>query len=330
MIPAYVKGPIAPTFTAFAQDGRFDENGQRQFLDFLELIGGISAYFVRSGMGQMFAFDYDDVKAIARVVCGHLNGRAPVLVGTSGIWDRNRERLPDPAVYTQQAIELSQYAEAQGADGVVLTIPEGIRPVGSETPADVTQRYIETVAAAVSIPVFIYQSPGTDETYHVTPESLVRLAEIPNVYGIKASTDQAGYILNLCRALQGLDFMFITGNETGYYAGLLAGSRATIGQGCTVNPQLIQLVQDRFEAGDYDGMMEAQYAVNRLVRHAVNPVEFMKRYAVEHGFDVPLYARTTENNPYLKSQAGLTQAQYDTFKAFLEGELGRFGLLAGA
>ena len=57
------------------------------------LTAAASAPFVRSGMGQMFTFSYEDVQAMARTACSHLKGRA-VLVGTTGIWDRDRNNYP--------------------------------------------------------------------------------------------------------------------------------------------------------------------------------------------------------------------------------------------
>ena len=68
MVPQFVRGCIAPTFTVFRSDLSFDSDGQRRFLDFLIERGGISAFFVRSGMGQMFTYSYEEVQAMARTV----------------------------------------------------------------------------------------------------------------------------------------------------------------------------------------------------------------------------------------------------------------------
>jgi len=104
MLPAYLRGPIANVFTAFNEDLTFDSVGQRAILDALVETGAVSAYFVRSGMGQMYTFDIDDVKAITRVACGHLENIGPVLVGVSGIWDRRPEsRRANPALDRRRA-----------------------------------------------------------------------------------------------------------------------------------------------------------------------------------------------------------------------------------
>lgn len=324
MIPAYVHGPIAPTFTAFSADGQFDEKGQRALFDYLLDAGGISAFFVRSGMGQMFTFSFDDARAMARVACAHLRGRAPVLVGATGIWDRDPTRKPDPKTFIEQAVALSRYAEEQGADGIVHTVPEAIVPEPGESTSDIALRYFETVSAAVSLPVFIYQSPGTAAEYELSPETLGRLADIPNVVGGKFSTTDAGYLCDLAWATAGKDFALITGNETVFYAGLIIGSTAVIGQGATMNPHILTAVQDRFERGDREGALVAQHSVNLLVRRARNSTEFLKRYAAEKGYAVPPYARPMRRDAYAAGATALTDAEYTEYKALFEAEAAKF------
>lgn len=321
MIPPYARGCIAPTFSIFRSDLSFDPDGQRRFLDFLLDRGGISAFFVRSGMGQMFTFSYEDVQAMARTACSHLKGRAPVLVGTTGIWDRDRNKYPDPATFQREAVELSQYAEEQGADGVVHTIPEAILPRAGQTEADVMLEYFETVSAAVSIPTFIYQSPGTAEAYHVTHELLTQLAELPGMAGIKVSTADAGYIATLCAAVHGRDFAYITGNENAFYAGLCCGSTAVIGQGAAMYPQMLNSLQDLFEAGDATAALMAQHAVYKLVVRSGNSVEFFKRYATEQGYPVDGYARPMIGVDYTKAIGNVSDEEYATYKRLLEDEL---------
>ncbi len=321
MVPAYVQGCIAPTFSIFRSDLSFDPDGQCRFLDFLLERGGISAFFVRAGMGQMYTFSFEDVKAMARTACAHLEGRAPVLVGTTGIWDRDRGHYPDPDIFTRQAVELSQYAEAQGADGVVHTVPEAILPREGQTATDVILAYFETVSQAVRIPTFIYQPPGMAEAFQLTHDTLARLADMPNLAGIKVSTADAGYIATLCTAVQGKDFAYVTGNENAFYAGLYAGSRAVIGQGSAMYPQLLNALQQRFNADDAKGAIQAQHAVYKLVAFDINSVEFFKRYASEHGYPVDAYARPMTGAAYSKTIGNVTNEQYETYKRLLETEL---------
>lgn len=322
MIPDFIHGCMAPVFTAFHEDGRIDPDGQRAIFDSLLETGAVTTFFVRSGMGQMYTFDMDDTRLMADLACGHLKGKAPVLVGTSGIWDRNPDKKPDPKVYAAQALELSKYAEQAGADGVVLTMPEAIEPGPGETPAEVVLRYFEPLQAAIKIPVLIYQPPGTDSRFCVTPELLATIADMPNIKGMKVSSHDAEYIFDLTYALRGKDFGYICGCETAFLAALVTGTRAVIGQGATVSPQVLKQIQVRYDAGDIAGAMDAQHDTNVLVYKSRNTVEFYKRYITEKGHRVQPYTRSA-GNPYVQNAAPLTEAEYQQYKALLEDALAK-------
>ena len=65
---------LRPFSRRFDSEGRLDDLGQREFLDFLSESGAISALFLRCGMGQMREFSYDEVKQIADNACAHMKG----------------------------------------------------------------------------------------------------------------------------------------------------------------------------------------------------------------------------------------------------------------
>lgn len=323
-VPEYVYGAIAPTFTVFKDDGSLDDAGQRSLLDFMLESGAINAFFIRSGMGQMYTFDLEDTKQLARTACAHLKGKAPALIGCSGVWDRNYDRLPDPEVYERQAVELSRYAEDLGADGVVHTIPEGLLPAPGQSYGDFIVAYFQRICAAVSCPVLFYQPPKTREEYCLSPETLAQLAEIDNLIGGKVSTNDAYYLFVLIRAVKERSFGFIAGSEMAFYAALFAGANACIGQGTTVNPQIIRSVQDRFLAGDFDGAIEAQQDTIDLVRYCPNAVDFLKRYACEKGYEMGLASRSMASNPYMQDRAPMTEDEYTAYKKRYETTVAKY------
>jgi len=325
-VPEWVRGPIAPVFTVFDSQGGLDEAGQRQFFDFLLAQGGISAYFVRSGMGLMYTFTAEETRQMARIACGHLRGRAPVLVGASGIWTRDFTNLPDPETYIREGIDLGRYALEQGAAGVVYTVPECLVPAdaGAQAIADMQRSYFERVCAAVPGPVLIYQPPVTRPEFCLTPETLARLAEIDNLVAGKFSTENGAYVFELIRAVEGKTFGFIVGCETVFYIGLWLGAKACIGQGTILNPGLFTAMLQAAESGAWNRALEIQAAVNRLVRGCSNPVDFLKRYAREKGYNVPDFDRTSATHPYLTDRAPLSDDAYAAFKALYERELAQF------
>jgi N-acetylneuraminate lyase len=324
MIPDFIHGCIAPVFTAFNEDGTLDDAGQRNLLSFLQARGGISAYFIRSGMGQTYTFSYEDARQIAKTACDHMKGET-VLVGASGIWDRDYDRRPEPQVYTRQAMDLAKFAEQQGATGVVYTMPEALVPERGETIADIVLRYFETVSTATTLPILIYQPPGTANEYRVTVDLIRKLADLPSIKGMKVSTTDAEYILDLTWAVAGKDFGYIVGAETAFYAGLCSGARAVIGQGAAINPQILNAVQDRFDQRDYEGAIEAQRAANLLVQEAVETVTFFKRYATEQGYPIKPHRRATAREGYAEQKPKvLTDDRYETYKNLLESELAKY------
>ena len=323
-VPAFVKGNIAPVFSVFNDDLKLDERGQRNMLDFLYQINSISAFFVRSGLGQMFTYDFEDVKQMAKIACDHLKDRAPVIVGCNGIWDHNLNKLPDTTAFVQQAIQLSQYAESVDADGIVHTIPDMIRSKDSETIGDVIIHFFETLNKEVSKPIFIYQPPIIDPDYRVTPEIFAELAAMENVVAAKVSTNDAEYILSLIQAVKNEEFAYIAGSETSYYAALCAGAKAVVGQGSSVNPQIINVVQERLERGDREGAIEAQVSVNYLCETCRNPVDFLKRYANEQGFSMGRAYRKAADDIYIKYPEPLTDDEYVTFRKIYEKEMSKY------
>jgi 4-hydroxy-tetrahydrodipicolinate synthase len=275
-------------------------------------------------MGQMYTFDVADTKQLAKTACAKLKGVAPVMMGCSGIWDRNYDKRPDPKVFREQALELSKFAEGEGADAVVHTMPEALVPEDGQSIEDLVYDFFEMICGAVSVPVFIYQPPGTPEEYQATEASMRRLADIDNLVGMKASTNDAYYQFKLLRALRDKDFGFIAGAETAYYSALLAGGRACIGQGCTLNPKVVRAVRDFYDAGDFDGVRRAQESTNLLVEECPNAVDFMKRYATEHGYAVGPHSRSMTSNPYMQDRNALGEEAYQAYKHLFEEETAKF------
>src|SRR3989304_2097262 len=86
MIPRYLHGTIPPMPTACNPDHTLDETGIRAMVDFL-IEQKIDTLFVRSGVGKMYAFTYDEVKRIIDITIDQVADRCPVIVSTCGGWD---------------------------------------------------------------------------------------------------------------------------------------------------------------------------------------------------------------------------------------------------
>jgi len=106
-----------------------------------------------------------------------------------------------------------------------------------------------------------------------------------------------------------------------FYVGLYLGSRACIGQGAILNPQILNAMLERYRSGNYSGVMRAEDSINTLVQQITHPVDFLKMYATEKGYETPLYSRSQKSNPYMQDRAPITKEEYDRFKVVYETEL---------
>jgi dihydrodipicolinate synthase/N-acetylneuraminate lyase len=321
-VPTFIWGNIAPCYTVWKDDESWNEVGQRNLWDFMLSMGAVDSYFIRSGMGQMYAYTYDDVKALCTAACDHFAGKAPVLMNCSGIWDANPFVRPDPAVYTQQAVELSQFAEQAGADAVVHVVPQGLlNPDNLHDKDAIYYQHYETVCAAVDAPVIVYHPPVD---FPFTAELMAKVANIPNLVGTKISSVNGFFLYDAIRAVRDKEFHVITGAEMLYYATLQVGSRAVIGGGCNHNPQVLKAVLTRFEAGDWEATMDAQDSVNRLYKALPDGAITMKQLATEAGYPVGITARTNARPVYKNQGKVHTEEKYEAFKKVRDEELARY------
>lgn len=260
-IPAFLHGVITPMFTPCTPEHTLDEKGIRSYTDYLINMGSITTLFPRCGLGKMYQFTYDDVKNMIDWVIEAADGRAPVMPGTTGIWNKDKDRTakPDPADFTREAIELSQYAQQKGATAVVQVMPEAVTPKDGVSLEDTIFTYFKTVAAEIDLPIIIYRPPGLSMDYEITPPLLNRmLNEIPNLAGMKYSTQEIVTIMRLAMAIpEGNNFGIISGDELAFLFTMPLGAVGVIGQGCNTNPEILRAVYDRMMAKDVEGATEA-------------------------------------------------------------------------
>lgn len=326
-VPEFLRGTIAPVLTVFKEDESFDEVGQRNLLDYMLAPSEVGAYFIRSGMGQMYSYLYDDVFAVAHAAADHLAGKAPFLLNCSGIWDGERDAgpRPDSTEYTEQALVFEHLAEEVEAAGVVHVVPEALLRGGDGGDLEsVYLTYFETVCGGTDLPVLVYQPPGVPEMAKLTPDLLARLADLPNLVGGKISTTDAYYMFDLMRAVKDKTFHVVTGSEMIYFATVQAGSRAVIGLGCNVFPRILNALLKRFEEDDRAGVLDAQESINLLFKRCPYARVTMKRLATDAGYPVGLTYRGMGANPYGVGAIPCTEENYRTYKQLRAEELDKY------
>ncbi|MGC8834721.1 MAG: dihydrodipicolinate synthase family protein [Armatimonadota bacterium] len=261
-----VRGVIAPMFTPFTAAGELDLNGAANLARYLADTGYVDGVFVRSGLGQMYTFTTSEVLDLAKAALDAVEARLPILVGCAGEWNGDLERRPDPKRYLGESIRLCSAALEMGAAAAVLVVPFGLLPSTGSSPQETVLEYYREVASAVSIPLVIYQPPGTPPEYRISPELMKELLKLHNIVGMKLSVSTAEEFAPISEVVKGAPFSLIAGAENFLLGALKLGAVGVIGQGCNTYPEILQAVIRYYRAGDIKRAEEAQQAVLRALR----------------------------------------------------------------
>ncbi|MBO4258076.1 5-dehydro-4-deoxyglucarate dehydratase [Streptomyces griseorubiginosus] len=194
-------GVLSFPLTSFHDDGSLDPDGFRAHVaDRLATAPG--ALFPACGTGEFFSLDEDEYRQVVTVAVEEAAGRVPVVAGTGYGW--------------AQAARFAHIAEEAGADAL-LVLPHYL--VAAPQEGLVTQ--LEQIAASTRLPLIAYQRGQVA----YTPASVRRIADIPNVIGLKDGHSDLDRLQRLTLAApQG--FLFFNGAAT---AEIQARAYATVG-----------------------------------------------------------------------------------------------------
>jgi 4-hydroxy-tetrahydrodipicolinate synthase len=166
--------------TPFDDDGQVDY-AQAQRLALALLDSGSDGLVVAGTTGEAPTLTHDEKVRLFKAVTEAVDGRGAVIAGT-GTYD------------TTESVELSRDAERVGADAVLLTTPYYSRP-----PQEGIFQHFERIARAVHIPVILYNIPGRTAV-NVSAETMLRLAHVPNIVGVK---EASGDLRQIARIIEG-------------------------------------------------------------------------------------------------------------------------------
>lgn len=222
-------GSMVALVTPMQADGALDPESLRRLVEF-HIEQGSDAIVAVGTTGESATLDEEEHCRVIRQVVDFAAGRIPVIAGTG-------------ANSTTEAIILTRCAMQAGADACLLVAPYYNKP---------TQQGLylhhKAVAEAVPIPQILYNVPGRTAC-DMLPDTVARLAEIPNIIGIKEATgnlDRAREILGRC------------GDKMDLYAGddatamelMLMGGKGVISVTANVAPRLMHEMCSAALAGD--------------------------------------------------------------------------------
>lgn len=233
-----LRGIIPPIVTPMLANEDLDLPRLRSLID-QQIAKGVHGIFVLGTTGEFYALSETEKQEVIAVAVAHVNRRVPVLAGTG-------------AEATREAVRLTKMAEKEGADGVSVITPYFMTPSQPEI-AD----HFRRVAEATSLPVVLYNNPATTGNVRLEPDTVARLAELPNVAGIK---DSSGDLQNLVEYIRVTPptFAVMQGRDTLILHALLSGAKGAVPGTCNIAPDLCVGVYEAFARGDLPAALAMQ------------------------------------------------------------------------
>jgi 4-hydroxy-tetrahydrodipicolinate synthase len=246
------EGIIPPLVTPMKGDGSLNLDGLPAVIEHV-IKGGVHGIFILGSQSESFALSFDEKRLIVERTLEIVSGRVPVLVGTG-------------MITTRDSIQLTRLARELGADGVSVMTPYFIRPSQEE----LYDHYRAIAEEAGDMSVILYNNPL--RTYvQIEVETVVKLAELENVVGMKESSGDLMRMMRYIQATEEMDFAVLSGNDALIYAAMLCGAKGGVSATANVFPRLVSGIYEAVKKGDIERGRYLQYellkfrtAFNRL------------------------------------------------------------------
>jgi 4-hydroxy-tetrahydrodipicolinate synthase len=213
-----IKGSIVAIVTPMQEDGSLDMAAFRALIDF-HIEQGTDGIVVVGTTGESPTVDIEEHELLIAEAVKHAAKRIPIIAGTG-------------ANSTREAIELAAFAKKAGADASLSVVPYYNKPT-----QEGLYLHFKAIAEAVDMPHILYNVPGRTVA-DINNDTVLRLAQIPNIVGIKDATGniERGSDL-LQRAPEG--FAVYSGDDASTLAMLLLGAHGAISVTANVAPKLM-------------------------------------------------------------------------------------------
>ena len=220
-------GAITALITPF-RDGKVDEVRFREQIEF-QISNGIDGLVPVGTTGESPTLDFPEHERVIALTVEYARGRVPVIAGTGGN-------------ATSEALELHAFAKRAGATACL-----SVNPYYNKPSQEGLYRHFMTLADKVDLPIVLYNIPGRTGIT-MTPQTVARLNEHPNVVAIKEATgslDMASEILSLC------DITVVSGDDSLTLPLMSVGAAGVISVASNLLPAQIKQLTKLALAGNF-------------------------------------------------------------------------------
>jgi 4-hydroxy-tetrahydrodipicolinate synthase len=211
-----IQGSSVAIVTPMHEDGSLDFPGLRKLIDW-HIAEGTNSIVIVGTTGESPTVTVEEHCELIKVAVEQSAKRIPIIAGTGGN-------------STAEAIELTRFAKTVGADASLLVVPYYNRPT-----QEGMYQHFRKIAEAVDIPVILYNVPGRTVA-DMSNETILRLAQVPGIVGVKDATGNLARGTDLLR-LAPKSFAVYSGDDATAMALMFCGGHGNISVTANVAPR---------------------------------------------------------------------------------------------
>ena len=212
-----LKGSLVALITPMNQDGSINYEQLHDLIDW-HIENGTDGIVAVGTTGESATLPVEEHLAVIEATVKYVNKRVPVIAGTG-------------ANNTVEAIALSKAAEQAGADYTLSVVPYYNKPS-----QEGIYQHFKAIAEATSIPMIIYNVPGRT-VVSMSNDTILRLAEIPNIVGVKEASGNIGKNIELINSVPE-GFVVLSGDDPTGLPFMLCGGHGVVTVAANVAPKL--------------------------------------------------------------------------------------------
>ncbi len=246
-------GSAVALITPF-HDGAVDYTALTRLIE-LQIAAGSDAIVALGTTGEAATMMEDEREEVIRFVVERVSNRIPVIVGTG-------------SNNTEDAIQKSRFAEAVGADGLLI-----VTPFYNKTTQEGLLAHYSSIAEQVRLPIIIYNVPSRTGL-NIKPETVAKLVRsCENIVGIKEASGDISQITKLAAICPECDIY--SGNDDQVVPVLSIGGKGVISTIANIHPEAMHMMCKAYFDGDVEEARRLQLALLPLQEAAfceVNPI----------------------------------------------------------
>jgi 4-hydroxy-tetrahydrodipicolinate synthase len=257
-----ITGSIVALVTPLHEDGSVDYPTLRKLIDW-HVAEGTDCIGVVGTTGESPTVNVDEHCEIIRVSVEQAKGKVPIMAGCG-------------ANSTAEAIELAKFAKKVGADCQLQVVPYYNKPT-----QEGQYLHFKAIAEAVGdLPMVLYNVPGRTVA-DMAHETVLRLAQVPGIVGIKEATGNIERAQWLIREAP-KNFSIYSGDDPTAVALMLCGGHGNVSVTANVAPRLMHELCVAAMAGDVKCAMEIQFKLMPVHKHMfVEPNPLPVKWALQ-------------------------------------------------